>query len=93
MRQARVLESHEEEITAPALTSEWLDKVDLPDIDIYHQYVSYQASMKGQVISEGTVIFSYPKYFCYEEPHLQADSGWQTISQCTAGAYDDSVRS
>ena len=44
---ARVLESHEEEITVPALTSVWLDKVDLPDIDIYHQYVSYQAIMKG----------------------------------------------
>ena len=24
----------------------------------------------GSVISEGTVIFSYPKYFKYEDPHL-----------------------
>ena len=87
---ARVLESHEEEITAPALTSVWLDKVELPGIDIYHQYVSYQASMKGQVISEGTVIFSYPKYFCYEEPHLQAtvDGDYITVS---ADAYAKSV--
>ena len=87
---ARVLESHEEEITAPALTSVWLDKVELPGIDIYHQYVSYQASMKGQVISEGTVILSYPKYFCYEEPQLQAtvDGDYITVS---ADAYAKSV--
>ena len=87
---ARVLESHEEEITAPALTSVWLDKVELTGIDIYHQYVSYQASMKGQVISEGTVIFSYPKYFCYEEPHLQAtvDGDYITVS---ADAYAKSL--
>ena len=87
---ARVLESHDEEITAPALTSVWLDKVELTGIDIYHQYVSYQASMKGQVISEGTVIFSYPKYFCYEEPHLQAtvDGDYITVS---ADAYAKSV--
>lgn len=24
----------------------------------------------GEIISEGTVIFSYPKYFRYENPHL-----------------------
>lgn len=47
-------------------------------------------SMKGQVISEGTVIFSYPKYFCYEEPHLQAtvDGDYITVS---ADAYAKSV--
>ena len=32
---------------------------------------SYKAVENGTVISSGTVIFSYPKYFCYENPNLQ----------------------
>lgn len=48
----------------------WLDKVLLPDIDIFSEYVSYELRQDGKVISEGTVIFSYPKYFRYEEPQL-----------------------
>lgn len=69
---AKVLRSEEEIITAPALTSVWLEKVDLPEIDIYKEYVSFQAVIAGEVVSEGTVIFSYPKYFKYENPKLSA---------------------
>lgn len=58
------------ELKVPALSSMWLDKVLLPDIDIFSEYVSYELRQDGKVISEGTVIFSYPKYFRYEEPQL-----------------------
>ena len=68
----------------------WFDKVELPDIDIYHEYVSYQASKNGCVLSEGTVIFSYPKYFCYEEPHLHAIVDGDTIT-VSSSAYAKSV--
>ncbi len=58
------------ELKVPALSSVWLDKVLFPDIDIFSEYVSYELRQDGKTISEGTVIFSYPKYFRYEEPHL-----------------------
>ncbi len=58
------------ELKVPALSSVWLDKVLFPDIDIFSEYVSYELRQDGKIISEGTVIFSYPKYFRYEEPHL-----------------------
>ncbi len=54
----------------PALSSVWLDKVLLPEIDIFSEYVSYEMRKDGQLISDGTVIFSYPKYFRYEDPKL-----------------------
>lgn len=57
-------------VKVPALSSVWLDKVELPDIDIFCEYVSYEMKQEGKVISEGTVIFSYPKYFRYEDPKL-----------------------
>lgn len=68
--QARVLDSGEEAVHVPALTSLWLDKKAFPDADIFSHYVSYQLEKDGEIISEGTVNFSYPKYFKYEDPHL-----------------------
>lgn len=87
---AKVLSEQREKIRVPALTSVWMDKTDLPDIDIYHEYVSYQAIKDGCVVSEGTVIFSYPKYFRYEDPHLQATVEGNRIT-VQASAYAKSV--
>ena len=87
---ANVLRSEEEEIMVPALTSVWLDRVELSDVDIYNEYVSFQAMKAGNVISEGTVIFSYPKYFRYENPHLQASVEGKYIT-VSASAYAKSV--
>lgn len=88
--EAEILRSKEVDITIPALSSFWLDKVELPQVDIYNEYVSYSASVNGQTVSEGTVIFSYPKYFRYADPKLsvQADGKRITVSSC---AYAKSV--
>lgn len=59
-----------EQVVVPALTSVWLGKIMLPQVDIFSEYVSYGIRQNGEVASEGTVIFSYPKYFRYEDPHL-----------------------
>jgi beta-mannosidase len=87
---AKVLRAEETEILVPALRSVWLDKVELPDVKIYEEYVSYQAYKNGEQVSEGTVIFSYPKYFRYEDPKLHAvvDGNKITVS---AGSYAKSV--
>ncbi|MBR6258419.1 MAG: glycoside hydrolase family 2 protein [Lachnospiraceae bacterium] len=68
---ARVLRSEAADISVPSLSSVWLDRVELPDIAIYDEYVSYRAVIEGKTVSEGTVIFSYPKYFRYEDPELR----------------------
>ncbi len=67
---ARILYSKEKEILVPPLSSVWLEKEELPDINVFEEYVSYQAWDGETQISEGTVIFSYPKYFRYEDPKL-----------------------
>lgn len=67
---AEILESGEETLHVPALTSVWLDKKEFPDADIFNHYVSYELIRDGEVISGGTVNFSYPKYFRYEDPQL-----------------------
>lgn len=87
---AKVKRSEEETIDVPALTSVWLDKVDLPDIDIYNEYVSYQAYIGAEAVSEGTVIFSLPKYFRYENPELKAVAEGNRIT-ISASKYAKSV--
>ncbi len=67
---AEILQQGEEELKVPALTSAWLDKVEFPEADIFNHYVSYELWQDGRVISDGSVIFSYPKYFRYESPEL-----------------------
>jgi len=87
---AHILQAEEEVIKVPALTSVWLEKVDLPDIDIYNEYVSFQALKNGAIVSDGTVIFSYPKYFRYENPDLQASVEGNRIT-VSASKYAKSV--
>jgi beta-mannosidase len=70
---AQVLRSEEEVIEVPALSSRWLEKEMLDDIDIYGEYVSYQLEVDGEIVSEGTVLFSYPKYFRFTDPKLTCE--------------------
>lgn len=86
----RILRAEEEVIQVPALTSVWQSRVELPDVDIYNEYVSYQAVIDDEVVSEGTVIFSYPKYFRYKNPNLRAAVDGNKIT-VFADAYAKSV--
>lgn len=67
---AEILREEQAMIQVPAQESVWLPKEELPEIDVFTQYVSFEAWENGKCISEGTVIFSYPKYFRYENPEL-----------------------
>ena len=85
-----ILREEEREVTVPSLSSVWLEKVELPDVDVFEEYVSYEALEQEVVVSEGTVIFSYPKYFRYEDPELQyeVDGNYIVVK---ASAYAKSV--
>ena len=67
---ATILREEEQWLEVPALSAVWMDKVELPQIDCFNEYVSYEAWENDQIISQGTVIFSYPKYFHYLNPGL-----------------------
>jgi beta-mannosidase len=87
---ARILREKSLEIRVPALTSVWLDKVDVPDIEINDQYLSYRLLDGGAVISGGTAIFSLPKFFRWADPKLSCKVEGDFIS-VTADSYAKSV--
>ncbi len=65
-------EEQEETVTVAPFCSCWMKKTEFPHVDAFREYVSYEALQDGTVLSEGTVIFSLPKYFRYEDPKLCA---------------------
>lgn len=95
-QKAEILRLEEQEITVPALSAVWMEKTELPHADVFTQYVSFQAievkdgEEKAHVLSEGTVIFSYPKYFRYEDPCLTWEKEGNKI-RVTASSYAKSV--
>jgi len=67
---ASILQLEESELEIKPLNTNWFDRVELPQADIYNNYVSYQLFENDNIISEGTVLFCPPKHFHFEEPHL-----------------------
>ena len=87
---AEILEQHRQDVDVEPLSSLWLEKTELPELDVFTQYVSYRAEENGCVLSDGTVIFSYPKYFRYEDPALRCTVNGDRIT-VKAGCYAKSV--
>lgn len=64
-------EEVEEEVIIPALSSVWMEQVDLPQARLREDHVFYQCFQNGEVISEGSVLFSMPKFYEYADPKLK----------------------
>lgn len=67
---SKVIRSGEEKVEVPALTSVWLSEEDMADAELYENYVSYEAVVNGETVSEGTVLFAQPKFFRFRNPEL-----------------------
>ena len=80
----------EVEITVPAMDTVWMDKVELPEIDMFTDHVRYECWQNGQMISTSTVIFSVPKYYKYLDPQISWKVEGDTVV-VTAKAYAKSV--
>ncbi len=88
---AKILRQESIPVTVAPLSSLWLDTVELPDADIYENYVSYRIEQNGTTISNGTVLFCAPKFFRFRNPKLsvRADGDLLTVS---GNCYAKSVR-
>ena len=69
---AKVLRTGMESFTVPPLSASYGVKTELPDADIYGDYVSYDGYDKdGKCLAHGSLIFSMPKHFRYQDPKLR----------------------
>ena len=64
--------SGEHLVQVPALSTLWLEREELPDAELYDDYVSFSCHQGDSLLSEGTVIFCPHKQFHYLDPQLTA---------------------
>lgn len=69
----KILKEGSTEVTVPALSVVWLDNMDFHKTDVDHNYMSYEFTVNGEVLSEGTVLFTAPKYFQFKNPELRCE--------------------
>lgn len=87
----RIKREGREELRVPALSSRWLDKIEMQDADTYGDYVSYQMEAEKEIISEGSVLFCAPKHFHFLDPQLRVEKISENELLVTASAYAKSI--
>ena len=67
---SRVLVRDEFKATVPAMSSVWFERMDFSKYDILSINLSYEYEVGGEIVSEGTCIFTAPKHYRYADPML-----------------------
>lgn len=85
-----VLQSGQQKLNVLPLSAQWMDKLDFTEYDELSVYFSYEYVVAGDVVSEGTCLFTPPKHFKYENPELEYAVEGNQIT-VTAKAYTGMV--
>lgn len=65
-----ILKSGSQDISLAALSVLRLDEIDFEKTDVIHNYLSFSLVSEGKTVSSGTVLFTAPKHFEFEDPGL-----------------------
>lgn len=75
-----ILRKGQTEITVPALSVVRLEEMDFNKTDVDNTYISYALMVNGYMISEGTALFTAPKYFRFPDPKLRYEINGDEIT-------------
>ncbi len=78
------------EVEIPALASVWLNEIDFHGTDFRRNHFTYDLSVDGEIVSGGSVLFTAPKHYLFDDPRLTATVSDGTIT-VRADAYAKSV--
>jgi beta-mannosidase len=69
---AKIISENKKNLKVNSFSSEWLAKVECPQLKENDEYLSYAVFEKGTELSlsSGTVIFGLPKHFNWKDPKL-----------------------
>ncbi len=68
---SKILLDDSQDVAIPPLSSVWLDNMDFNKTDVVNNYLSFQYVVNGDVVSEGTVLFTVPKHYNFINPNLR----------------------
>lgn len=88
---AEILKEGAENVTIAPMSVLTLDEMDFQKTDVLNNYLSFCFCLEnGEILSEGTCLFTLPKYFNFAEPHLKFTVNGDEIT-VSADAYAASV--
>lgn len=67
----KILREGKTEMAVPALSAVWLEELDFCRTDVDNTYMNFAFLVDGAPVSEGTVLFTVPKYFRFQNPNLR----------------------
>lgn len=68
-----ILQRYSYDVSVDPMSVWALEEIDFHKTDVMNNYYSYEFVVDDRVISEGSVLFTAPKHFCFQNPHLQAE--------------------
>ena len=87
---AEILSKSTHDVSVEPMSTFTLQETDYHKTDVLNNYCSYELEVDGNIISEGTVLFTAPKHFKFVDPCLEARIEGDEIV-ITAKAYAKSV--
>lgn len=69
----KILKEGKTPVKVPALSAVWLEEMDFCKTDVDNNYLSFAFLVGGETVSEGTVLFTVPKYFRFQDPNLRCE--------------------
>lgn len=82
-----VIEAGEQWADVDPLSAYWLPELEFPQCDVQKHHLTYQLYIEEVCVSDGTVLFTYPKFYEYEEANLRyelEDGKLMIFSDCFA---------
>lgn len=70
---SRILRQGSCELTVPALNGVWLEKLDFSGCREREIHLEYSFTVSGEVVSCNSVLFTPPKHYLFENPHLKLE--------------------
>lgn len=77
---AAVIRAGETMVEVEAFGTKWLEEIDFKKTDVSHNYMSYVFEINGTIVSEGTVLFTAPKHYAFQDPHLRCEVNGDEIT-------------
>ena len=85
-----VILSGSSEVEVPALDGVWLDKMDFGGYEEREIHLTYMFTVKGEIVSENSCLFTPPKHYYFRNPHLWCEREGNHIT-VHADAYAKNV--
>ena len=85
-----IIISGSSEVLVPALGGVWLEKMDFGKYEEREMHLVYELAVNGKIISRNTCLFTPPKHYYFQDPHLRCEKKGNYIT-VYADAYAKSV--